>query len=387
MQTLKRSLLIAFLVKATAGAGQPADSLTRALQIHPARDTGRITTLLRLSDATVYTDPGTAMRYADEALTIADSLQWAKGLALAQRQKGNVYYVFSDNTSAMDWYVKALRTSRTLHNRELDASLFNNLANIYSDLKQYDKALDYYRQFLATAREAGSAKEEVIALVNLATVYSELNAQDTALNCNRQALDIARRGGITGGTRLVLVGIGVAAMLGGVNDYLMTRANISDAAQAAVWITGSLDGSTWSSVVLLAVASAILMPCVILTSRALRILEMGDDLAIGLGIPAERLRLFALAGAVVLAATAASQTGPVAFVALCAPHVARKLTRATGPNLVPSLLVGAVLLVGADWLARYGIPDRELPVGAVTGLLGGGYLAYLLAQQRRTGRI
>ena len=198
---------------------------------------------------------------------------------------------------------------------------------------------------------------------------------------------VARRGGITGGTRLVLVGIGVAAMLGGVNDYLMTRANISDAAQAAVWITGSLDGSTWNSVVLLAGAAVILMPCVILTSRALRILEMGDDLAIGLGIPAERLRLFALAGAVVLAATAASQTGPVAFVALCAPHVARKLTRATGPNLVPSLLVGSVLLVGADWLARYGIPNRQLPVGAVTGLLGGGYLAYLLAQQRRTGRI
>ncbi|WP_034266804.1 FecCD family ABC transporter permease [Actinospica robiniae] len=198
---------------------------------------------------------------------------------------------------------------------------------------------------------------------------------------------VARRGGITGGTRLVLVGIGVAAMLTGVNDYLMTRANISDAAQAAVWITGSLDGSTWNSVVLLAVAAVVLMPCVILTSRALRILEMGDDLAIGLGIPAERLRLFALAGAVVLAATAASQAGPVAFVALCAPHVARKLTRATGPNLVPSLLVGSVLLVGADWVARYGIPNRELPVGAVTGLLGGGYLAYLLAQQRRTGRI
>lgn len=198
---------------------------------------------------------------------------------------------------------------------------------------------------------------------------------------------VARRGGITGGTRLVLVGIGVAAMLGGVNDYLMTRANISDAAQAAVWITGSLDGSTWNSVILLAVASAVLMPCVILTSRALRILEMGDDLAIGLGIRAERLRLLALAGAVILAATAASQTGPVAFVALCAPHVARRLTRATGPNLVPSLLVGSVLLVGADWLARYGIPNRELPVGAVTGLLGGGYLAYLLAQQRRIGRI
>jgi iron complex transport system permease protein len=198
---------------------------------------------------------------------------------------------------------------------------------------------------------------------------------------------VARRGGVTGGTRLVLVGIGVAAMLGGVNDYLMTRANISDAAQAALWITGSLDGSTWPGVTLLAVAAAVLMPPVILASRALRILELGDDLAVGLGIRAERLRLLILAGAVVLAATAASQTGPVAFVALCAPHVARRLTRATGPNLVPSLLVGSVLLLGADWLAHYGIPNRELPVGAVTGLLGGGYLAYLLAQQRRTGRI
>ena len=198
---------------------------------------------------------------------------------------------------------------------------------------------------------------------------------------------IARRGGVTGGTRLVLIGIGVAAMLGGVNDYLITRANISDAAQATVWITGSLDGSTWSGVVLLAVAAVLLMPPVILASRALRILEMGDDLAIGLGLRAERLRLWTLAGAVVLAATAASQTGPVAFVALCAPHVARRLTRASGPNLVPSALVGSVLLVAADWLARYAIPDRELPVGAVTGLLGGGYLACLLAQQRRTGRI
>ncbi|MBR7831700.1 iron chelate uptake ABC transporter family permease subunit [Actinospica durhamensis] len=198
---------------------------------------------------------------------------------------------------------------------------------------------------------------------------------------------IARRGGVTGGPRLVLVGIGVAAMLGGVNDYLITRANISDAAQAALWITGSLDGSTWSGVVLLAAAAAILMPPLILASRALRIFEMGEDLAVGLGLRTELLRLSALAAAVVLAATAASQTGPVAFVALCAPHVARRLTRASGPNLVPSALVGAVLLVAADWLARYAIPDRELPVGAVTGLLGGGYLAFLLAQQRRTGRI
>lgn len=210
MQILKRSLLIILFVRTTAVGGQPVDSLTRALQAHPARDSGRITSLLHLADAIVYTDPAAAMRYADEALDIAAGIQWTKGMALAQRQKGNVYYVFSDNTAAMDWYVKALHTSRTLQNRELDASLFNNLANIYSDLKQYDKGLDYYRQFLATARQIGSAKEQVIALVNMATVYTELNEQDTALTCNRQALDIARRNKITYYIPIVLNNMGIA---------------------------------------------------------------------------------------------------------------------------------------------------------------------------------
>lgn len=104
MQILKRSLLIALLVKTIAGAGQAfssPDSLTRIVQAHPDRDSNRNTALLHLSDGIVYTDPGTAMCYADEALQIADSLQWTKGIALAQRQKGNFYYVFSGNATAM----------------------------------------------------------------------------------------------------------------------------------------------------------------------------------------------------------------------------------------------------------------------------------------------
>ena len=218
MQILKRSLLIALLIRAATCVGQPADSLAKALQSHPHRDSNRITTLLHLADAIVYTDPGTAMRYADEALDIADTIHWTVGIALAERQKGNVYYVFSDNTAAMDWYVKALRTSQTLHNRELDASLFNNLANIYSDLKQYDKGLYYYRQFLATAREAGSVKDQVIALVNMATVYTELNEQDTALICNKKALDIARRNRIGYFIPIVLNNMGIAFSKQGETD-------------------------------------------------------------------------------------------------------------------------------------------------------------------------
>jgi iron complex transport system permease protein len=125
----------------------------------------------------------------------------------------------------------------------------------------------------------------------------------------------------------------------------------------------------------------------VLSSRSLRILELGDDLATGLGLNAELSRLFTLAAAVLLAASAASQTGPVAFVALCAPHLARRLTRRTGPNLVPTPLLGAALMQWADYLSQHAIPDQELPVGVVTGVLGGGYLVYLLAHQRKIGRI
>jgi iron complex transport system permease protein len=198
---------------------------------------------------------------------------------------------------------------------------------------------------------------------------------------------VARRGGVTGGTRLILVGIGFAAMLAGVEEYLLTRADITDAVQASQWITGSLDGSAWSSVALLAGATVLLVPPLLLASRALTVLELGDDLATGLGLGAERVRLLTLAGAVLLAATAAAQTGPVAFVALACPHLARRLTRSTGPNLLPSLLLGAALLTWADYLAQHAIPNRELPVGGITGVLGGCYLILLLVHQRKTGRL
>lgn len=208
-----------------------------------------------------------------------------------------------------------------------------------------------------------------------------------AVGCAVAVYLVARRGGVTGGAKLILVGIGVAAILSGVNEYLITRANIVDAAAASLWITGSLDGSSWSGVVILADATALLAPPILLAARSLRVLELGDDLATGLGLRSERVRLLTLTGAVLLAATAASQTGPVAFVALCAPHLARGLTRRTGPNLVPTLLLGAALMQWADYLAQHAIPNRELPVGVVTGVLGGGYLVYLLAHQRKTGRI
>jgi iron complex transport system permease protein len=190
------------------------------------------------------------------------------------------------------------------------------------------------------------------------------------------------------GYRLVLTGIGVAAILTGVNGYLITRANLPDAARAVLWLTGSLDGRGWSDAVPLLAASAVTMPAVLLGgARGLRMLEMGDDTAYALGVRVEPLRLGLLASAVLLSAFAAAATGPVAFVALTAPQLARRLTRSPGPNLLASLFMGAVLLVAADLAGQRLIAGHQLPVGVLTGILGGGYLVWLLATQRRMGRI
>ncbi|EST39255.1 hypothetical protein N566_02970 [Streptomycetaceae bacterium MP113-05] len=198
---------------------------------------------------------------------------------------------------------------------------------------------------------------------------------------------LARRQGLHG-YRLVLIGIGVTAILTGFNGYLLTRAQILEAGRAVLWITGSLDGRGWGDVVPLLIALAVLLPVVLLhCARPLRMLEMGDDAASGLGIPVERIRLTVLAAAVLLVSFGAAAAGPVAFVALTAPQLARRLTRTPGPNLLPALFMGAALLVMADLAAQRLVPGHTLPVGVVTGLAGGAYLVWLLATERRAGRI
>ncbi|TYB39539.1 iron chelate uptake ABC transporter family permease subunit [Micromonospora sp. AP08] len=193
---------------------------------------------------------------------------------------------------------------------------------------------------------------------------------------------LAGRHGV-GGHRLVLVGIGVTAILTGVNGWLLTRAPLMDAARAALWLTGSLDGRGWANALPVLGALAVLLPAVLLArAPALRLLEMGDDSAAGLGVPVRRVRVVALGAAVLLVSVAAAAAGPVSFLALTAPHLARRLTRAPGPNLLPSAVVGAALLLAADQLAQHAVAGRQLPVGVVTGVLGGGYLAWLLAGER-----
>ncbi|MEV3854533.1 iron chelate uptake ABC transporter family permease subunit [Streptomyces sp. NPDC050095] len=189
------------------------------------------------------------------------------------------------------------------------------------------------------------------------------------------------------GYRLVLVGIGVSAFVTAINGYLLTKADFVDAARATVWMTGSLNGRGWDQVWPLFWLFVVLVPVVAAYGRPLRMLEMGDDSAGGLGIRVERTRLLLLTASVFLTAAATAAAGPVVFVALTAPQIARRLTKSPGPNLMASTWMGATLLIVADLASQRAFGADQLPVGVVTGVVGGVYLLWLLVTERKAGRI
>jgi iron-siderophore transport system permease protein len=193
---------------------------------------------------------------------------------------------------------------------------------------------------------------------------------------------LAYRGGVQG-YRLVLIGIGIAAMLVAVTDYLLTRSTLEEAQAANVWLTGSLNGRGWEHVRPVGATLALLLPAIALLARQLRMLELGDDVARALGVSIERSRLALILVAVLLAAVATASAGPVVFVALAAPQIARRLTRASGPGVGCAALMGAALLLAADFASERVFGPTQLPVGVMTGVGGGLYLIWLLRREWR----
>ena len=185
--------------------------------------------------------------------------------------------------------------------------------------------------------------------------------------------------------RLVLIGIGITAMLDSVVAYLLTRAELFDAQRAAIWLTGSLNGRGWEYVGPLAISLAVLTPAAMVATRQLRALELGDECAAGLGVGLRRAKLaLTLAGAG-LAAVATAAAGPVAFVALAAPLIARRLVGGRCLALIPSALVGAGVMVFGDLAARRLFAPTELPVGVITAIIGAPILLWLLVRANRIG--
>ena len=184
------------------------------------------------------------------------------------------------------------------------------------------------------------------------------------------------------GFRLVLVGIGVGSTLAALNSLLVVRASLTQAQTAASWLAGSLNDIVWERSFALMIAMALVVPALLLVTRPLGAIRFGDNVAAGLGVSVNRYRVAALFIGVLLVSLATATTGPVAFVALAAPHIAKTLTKTTGVGFTSSALMGALLVLGSDLIGRYVIPGG-MQVGVATGAIGGLYLMYLIYLERK----
>jgi iron complex transport system permease protein len=191
-----------------------------------------------------------------------------------------------------------------------------------------------------------------------------------------------RRG--TSGSRLLLVGIsvttvGYAVVLGVVS----TVENLIHASQLVTFMAGSIYGRGWSEFGAAAPWLAVLLPLVALSIRELDALALGDPVARGLGVRVEAARLRLLVLAAGLAGSAVAVAGPVGFVGLMSPHIARRLVGgAHGPLLATSVLIGATIMLLSDALARLAFAPIDIPVGVVTAVVGAPYLLWLLVRGR-----
>lgn len=224
----------------------------------------------------------------------------------------------------------------------------------------------------------------IIVVLNGTGTFVSVGALIGALITAALIYALAFKRGLTS-YRLILVGIGIAAVLGAVTSYLLTRADIRDAQRATVWLTGSLNGRSWDHVRPVFVAMLVLTPAMLLLGRPLRTLQLGDDTAKGLGVAVERSRAGLVLVGVALAAMATAAAGPIAFVAFVSAPIARRLV-GQPLTLVPAGLAGAVLLLASDLVGRRLFAPTELPVGVITGIVGAPYLIWLLARANRVGR-
>lgn len=194
------------------------------------------------------------------------------------------------------------------------------------------------------------------------------------------------RGGITA-YRVVLIGIGMAAMMSAVMSYLFTRARLFEVQQALAWLIGSLNASGAGDIAVMSGALAILLPATVLLVRALDAMQLGDDTAIALGARVEAVRLGLIIVAVAYAAFATAAVGPVTFVAFVAGPIARSLLAGSGKGFVQAAIIGALVMLGSDLVAQHALPMVQLPVGVVTGIFGAGFLLWLLIVSNRAGRV
>ena len=229
---------------------------------------------------------------------------------------------------------------------------------------------------------AGSATGALVAIIILGASPAATGTGALIGGLVSGALVLACSGGTrVTGIRVVLVGIGCSAALRALNSLLVVKAPLEAAQRAQLWSAGSLNGVTFVRAFPLIVGLGVLGLSCACAATSIGLLAMGDDVATGLGVRVRVVRVSAIVSAIVLVALATAVAGPVAFVALSAPHIAARLCGGGGVGVVSSAVVGAALVLSADVVAQRIVAPAELPVGVVTGVLGGLYLLWILTRE------
>ncbi len=186
--------------------------------------------------------------------------------------------------------------------------------------------------------------------------------------------------------RLILVGIGVQAMLSAVVNYVLLKGSERDIPTAMRWLSGSLNGARMMELYPLFVGVLVLTPLMLVFSKRLSMLELGEETAVTMGVDTAQTRAVLMIGAVLLTAIATAATGPIAFMSFLAGPIARRLVGHGNTNPLPAGLFGAVLVLAADLVGQFAF-ELRFPVGVITGLLGAPYLIFLLIRMNRTGEL
>lgn len=221
---------------------------------------------------------------------------------------------------------------------------------------------------------------ETISSVMLLPVLAWIGAGITAAVI--YALSYKRGEGLSP-TRLLLTGIAVAALISAATIVLTLRLSSEKYQFVATWMAGSIWASNWKFVISILPFIMLLLPFVIYKARVLNVLNLGDQVALGLGVSVEKERRLLLAAAVGLAGSAVSVSGGIGFVGLIAPHLMRRLVGPKHQYLIPgAALAGALLVLMADTIGRWIIQPSEIPAGIVVAVIGAPYFLYLLARSR-----
>ncbi len=196
---------------------------------------------------------------------------------------------------------------------------------------------------------------------------------------------MSRSNGRTEVVTLVLTGVAINAVAGAVIAFLTFIGDQQSREQIIFWQLGSLNGTRWQYVAVVAPLVLIGIVAAMLISRKLDLLSLGERSARHLGINVERLRIVSVVIVAILTAAAVAFCGIISFVGLVVPHIVRMLIGPGHRALIPiSALGGAVLLSGADLVARTAVLYADLPIGMLTSLVGGPFFFYLIRKTRKS---